>query len=248
MRAHSSEKLQRTAVAALAEAAPQRAHMVSAAGGLQAIMKAMAAHADDGELQSHGCAALAALAADERCEAEVADAGGLGAVVKALAAHADDVNLQRRGCDALASIASGAHRLAVVDAGGLAAAVNAMAAHVTDAEVQRAGCAVLASLARAAGCEEAVVAAGGPLAVVAAMTTHARTSASRAPESRFALANLAVPERDVRTRRARRRRRSRHHGVDRQTRWRRARRRAAGAALRRDDLRSVVARRGVAAH
>ena len=191
MRAHSSEKLQRTAVAALAEATPQRAHTVSNAGGLQAIMKAMAAHADDGELQSHGCAALAALAADERCEAEVADAGGLGAVVKALAAHADDVNLQRSGCEALASIAAGAHRLAVVDAGGLAAAVNAMAAHVTDAEVQRAGCAVLTSLARAAGCEEAVVAAGGPLAVVAAMTTHA-ADVGVACEGCFALANLAV--------------------------------------------------------
>ena len=66
-----------------------------------------------------------------------------------------------------------------------------MAAHVTDAEVQRAGCAVLTSLARAAGCEEAVVAAGGPLAVVAAMTTHA-ADVGVACEGCFALANLAV--------------------------------------------------------
>ena len=43
MRAHSSEKLQRTAVTALAEAAQHSAHAVSNAGGLQAVMKAMAA-------------------------------------------------------------------------------------------------------------------------------------------------------------------------------------------------------------
>jgi hypothetical protein len=114
-----------------------------AAGGVEAVVAAMRAHASDARVQERGCWALESLVysnAENRTRAGAA--GGVEAVVAAMRAHASDARVQEHGCWALRNLGSNnaENKKRAGAAGGVEAVVAAMRAHASDARVQERGC------------------------------------------------------------------------------------------------------------
>ena len=171
---------------------------IAAAGGIEAVLRAMGAHAGDARVQESGCGALMNLMynSPER-KAAVAAAGGLEAVLRAMGAHAGAAAVQQDGCAALMNLAgySPERSAAVAAAGGLEAVLRSMGAHVGFAGVQEHGCAALRNLARNSPERKAAVAAAGGLeAVLRAMGAHAGAAGVQ-QDGCGALGNLAANSR-----------------------------------------------------
>lgn len=168
--------------------AARRRRAVCEAGGADAVVSAMLAHAHEPHVQQWGCGALTALAeGDDACSAAVRRASGVGgarAVVAALDRHRDHPHVAQLGCAALAAMVGGAGGAGAVSAAarsevlacdGAAAAVRTMDRHVRQWLVQLQGCALLALLASDADAEAcaAVRAASGAPAALQALRVHA---------------------------------------------------------------------------
>ena len=78
---------------------------IAALGGIQAILKAMGAHADNAEVQEEACGALKSLAANAANKVKIATLGGVEAIHNAMGAHPDVDGVQEQACGALYNLA-----------------------------------------------------------------------------------------------------------------------------------------------
>jgi len=78
---------------------------IAALGGIQAILKAMGAHADNAEVQEEACGALKSLAANSANKVKIATLGGVEAIHNAMGAHPDVDGVQEQACGALYNLA-----------------------------------------------------------------------------------------------------------------------------------------------
>ena len=79
---------------------------IAAAGGVEAVVAAMRAHAADAMVQQNGCGALASLAANSaENKVAIAAAGGVEAVKAAMRAHSGDTAVQQWVNDTLRELA-----------------------------------------------------------------------------------------------------------------------------------------------
>ena len=70
---------------------------IVAAGGIDAVLRALDAHRTVAGVQEQGCAALINLAANAENQVKIVAAGGIGAVRRALNAHPTDAAVQEHG-------------------------------------------------------------------------------------------------------------------------------------------------------
>ena len=133
---------------------------IAAKGGIEAVVRAMAAHESSEGVQRAGCAALKNFAAyNDGNKVAIAAKDGIEAILKAMAGHGSSVGVQEDGCWALANIAScesfglylirwnAETRIAIAAKGSIEAVVRAMGAHESSSGVQAAGCWALQNLA-----------------------------------------------------------------------------------------------------
>ncbi|CAM9380665.1 unnamed protein product [Phaeothamnion confervicola] len=142
---------------ALAALATEDANVVrvEASGGIEAVVRAMAAAAaasDGGEpqVQIQGCRALCSFAGSETfTKGAIAAAGGCEACVFTLNAFPDDVAVQQWGCRAVCMLASisGANKVALGAAGACQAVCRAMERYPRDEELVEEACAAIHNLA-----------------------------------------------------------------------------------------------------
>ena len=189
--------------------AGHRARVVRA-GGIDAVVSAMAAHPADELLQRHACRVLAHLSDDDaRACTTIARVGGLEAVTSAMRTFDRALQLQRSGCAILA------HSLtvqdvdepeevadclalelgsAIVEAEGVGLLLGALVNAPEDAAVQRDCCAALAALAQhGEGQHKVIVSRGGMHAALFAVRRH-RALAEVVAEACLLLSTLAAGE------------------------------------------------------
>jgi hypothetical protein len=103
---------------------------IAAAGGIDRVVQAMAAHVGVAGVQESGCAALWTLAANDENKERIAAAGGIDRVVQAMAAHVGVAGVQESGCGALANLAANdENKERIAAAGGIDRVVQAKKNH-----------------------------------------------------------------------------------------------------------------------
>ena len=114
---------------------------VVAKGGIEAVVKAMGAHALRGTLQEIGCLMLWMFAMLDENQAVVAAKGGIEAVVGAMRAHGSIADLQFKACLTLLSIAWSDPKLQsqVCSAGAIPLVEKALRAFPSEAKLQQNG-------------------------------------------------------------------------------------------------------------
>ena len=152
---------------------------IAAAGGIQSIVSAMKIHKDRLDLLAHACTALNDLSLNESNQAKIRAAGGIDAIITAIhnmlqkLEHQIPPNfkLLYSGSRALASLCTdSANRTKFAGAGGIDCILSAMKHFKGEIKMQVWGCIIMEKLAAGSTeLSEKVAAAGGILAVVAAM-------------------------------------------------------------------------------
>ena len=110
-----------------------KAH-IAAAGGVEAVLRAMEAHAEAATVLEKACFVLAALAFENSpIQGAIVAAGGLVAVVRALGTHSAEVKVQEWGLRALYNLANNhpTNQAAVVARGGAQLARTAQQTHLS---------------------------------------------------------------------------------------------------------------------
>lgn len=147
---------------------------IAAAGGIEAVLRALLAHVGDRDVTAQGFYALRNLASHNASnKVRIVTSGGYDAIVAGMSAHSDDAEVQQHGVEAIWIIAvAPATKVAAVESGALGAVLSAMSKHSEDSLLQRLGCAALQNISDDPSGVRAVLAAGGATAVLAAMSGH----------------------------------------------------------------------------
>eukprot|EP00929_Paragymnodinium_shiwhaense_P001485 TRINITY_DN101708_c0_g1_i1.p1 TRINITY_DN101708_c0_g1~~TRINITY_DN101708_c0_g1_i1.p1 ORF type:complete len:404 (-),score=98.10 TRINITY_DN101708_c0_g1_i1:124-1335(-) len=105
----------------LAELSDEENANVCSAGGIRAVVMAMAAHPGSATLQGECAVALQALATQPASHAMIAAVGGIAVLVTAMATHAGEEMIQEAACFALYNIAHRDERLRdqIISMGGI---------------------------------------------------------------------------------------------------------------------------------
>ncbi|KAK3263927.1 hypothetical protein CYMTET_27300, partial [Cymbomonas tetramitiformis] len=169
---------------------------VTAAGGVECVVKGMVSHISVIEVQEEGCKALANLAENHENKSHLASSGAIEAVLNAMKVHnlrsnnAIEVRLLRQACRALSNLAvNEQNELKLMKIGGIEAVLAAMAAKEADLETQRYAIAYLGAMAIHEAHALKISALGGIEAVVKALGEHAQVPVQE--ESCRTLATLA---------------------------------------------------------
>lgn len=183
---------------------------VAAAGGCQAVLRAMSGRAAlaSPSMQELGCGAVLNLARDHseggskgHAAWKVGMKGGVGAVLEAMKASEEHPRVQERACAALRTLMlDQGNQVTVLENDGMQAMLHAAAMHSADADVVREACSALLLLAKdysdsrpkmaAAGARDAIAQCasdhGGDAAVQAASRSLLKIlgSATGAPSGR----------------------------------------------------------------
>jgi hypothetical protein len=148
---------------------------IAAEGGIERVVKAMAAHEGETGVQKAGCWALAELAYEVANQLKIVAEGGIERTVKAMAAHERAASVQKAGCSVLTELCfkSKANQDQIAAEGGIERVVTAMSAHERAAGVQKAGCRALTDLClENASNYSKVMVQGGVKQVETAMKVH----------------------------------------------------------------------------
>ena len=150
------------------------------AGGVTAIVKAMAAFPGVDRIQAFACSLIGLLCDREERVLEAANSGGVRAVIDAMTAHQAVADILTSGCLALGQVTSNTESAReAAKLGGISIVVRALRSSLGKATLQANGCMALANLvigegkaSDAARCEQAVKAGAFP-SIVAAFKKYA---------------------------------------------------------------------------
>jgi hypothetical protein len=119
------------------------------AGGVKAIVVAMALYLQNAKMQRKGCDLLRLLcnsSAEHRCA--VVEEGGVGCVIGAMQAHCGDTNLQNSALRLISEVCADDDdiRNAITRVGGVSCVLEAMGVHKTQSIIQLNGCKAIVNL------------------------------------------------------------------------------------------------------
>jgi len=183
---HKDDAVVQAALQHLAEQAGADSNcstVIAKQGGILAVVRAMEQHIDSARIQIAACNALETLALDTEHELVIGQVGGVEAIVSAMMAHLSHPSVQEAAWSALWNCTCGnaCDIMTGMDTqGGLSALVSCMQEHLGNADVQANACGALTNLCVAhEGRLEALVQAGGVVAVATALQRHWRNERVR---------------------------------------------------------------------
>lgn len=166
-----------------ADADPNCSAAIAEQGGILAVVRAMEQHTDSANIQIAACNAFEKLALNTETELAIGQVGGVEAILSAMAAHSSHPSVQEAAWSALWNCTCGnaCDVMTGIDAqDGLAALVSCMQEHLGSADVQANACGALTNLCVAHEKRlEALVQAGGVVAVATALQRHWRNERVR---------------------------------------------------------------------